>query len=241
MFKKVLLASCAVAAMSFGAQAADLPSRVVKPAPYMAAPVFTWTGFYVGAQAGYAWGDSTGGAYLINGGPVGIGKLDPDGFFGGLHVGYNYQFSNVVIGVEIDGNYAGVNGSVDRLYDGAGVLTPVGNYAKAEMDWNGSARLRLGYAFDRIMPFITGGVALANYKFTPTYLGTGTLSNSSTHVGWTIGAGIDYAITNNFIAGVEYRYADYGKEKYAIPGFPINDSRIDLKTHDVRLRLSYKF
>lgn len=186
-------------------------------------------------------GDSTGGAYDRSTGAVDAnGALDPDGFFGGLHAGYNYQFSNVVVGVEIDGNFAGINGSVDRLYDGAGVR-PVGNYAKAEMDWNGSARLRLGYAFDRIMPFITGGVALANYKFTPTYVATGTLSNSSMHVGWTIGAGVDYAITNNFIAGVEYRYADYGKEKYDVPGFSLYESRIDLKTHDVRLRLSYKF
>jgi outer membrane immunogenic protein len=239
--KNLLLAATALIASASLAFAADLPQRQVAPALYSAA-AFSWAGFYVGAQADYAWGDSTGGAYYRSTGAInGIGALDPDGFFGGLHAGYNYQFSNIVVGVEIDGNYAGINGSLDRLHDGAGALKPVGNYAKAEMDWNGSARLHFGYAFDRIMPFITGGVALANYKFTPTYLGTGTLSNSSTHVGWTIGAGVDYAITNNFIAGVEYRYSDYGKEKYDLPGFPLYESRIDLKTHDVRLRLGYKF
>jgi outer membrane immunogenic protein len=145
-----------------------------------------------------------------------------------------------VVGVEVDGNYAGVDGSVDRLHFGNGAPAP-GNYAKAEMNWNGSARLRLGYAFDRILPYITGGAALANYKFTPTFVGTGTLPNSSTHASWTIGAGVDYAITHNLIAGVEYRYADYGKKKYDISGFPAFESRVDLKTHDVRLRLSYKF
>lgn len=235
MLRSKLLLASAVALMSSTAFAADLA-----PAPYEpAAPVylpFSWTGFYVGAQAGYLWGESKGGAYFRANGAVDVdGSVDPDGFTGGVHAGYNYQFDQFVVGVEGDVNFSGAD-------SGRVALSAPGNFASSKLTWEGSARLRVGYAFDRFLPYVTGGVAFGEYEFKPFYAGVGqVLNNSTTHVGWTVGAGLEYAFTDNITGRIEYRYTDFGEEKYAIPGFPAEESKVDLQTHAVRVGISYKF
>lgn len=205
--------------------------------------VYDWSGGYVGVQAGYGWGNSTGGVYIRSpSAPYGTAGFDPDGFLGGLYAGYNHQFGdNVIFGAEADLNYARLTADVDSFRYENGDPVPSGNSARAEMTWNGSVRIRAGYAFDRFLPYIAGGMAFGRYEFTPTYLVTGPLPGAKTQTGWTIGAGVDYAVTDNLIARVEYRYTDYGDARYDIPGFPGEETRVDLKTHDVRIGIAYKF
>jgi len=222
--KFALLASLAIATPALAADLSPLPTE---PAAY------TWTGLYVGAEAGYAWGNSTyDGAGSPAGPPFISTSLDPKGGFGGAYVGYNYQFNgNYVVGVEADANFADVKG------DNTFAVFP-GVVASGDLEWFGSARLRAGYAFDRFLPFVTGGVAIGRYSGTE----NGTLENSETMVGWTAGAGLEYAVTDNLIARVEYRYADYGRKSQSpLFNFPTEQVRLDLTTNDVRVGLSYKF
>lgn len=200
---------------------------------------FDWTGAYVGGQVGYARGDSTGGAYPLAAGVPGIGSIDPDGFIGGIHAGFNHQFSNsVVFGLEGEINHSNIDGA-SALYQG-GILLP-NNSATAKMSWNGAVRARAGYAIDRFLPYIAGGVSFGRYEFTPDYGATQAIPDSKMHTGWNIGAGVEYAVTEKLTTRIEFRTTDYGKATYEIPGFPAYESRVNLKTHDIRIGLSYKF
>ena len=222
--KFAFLASLATATPAL---AADFSPQPTEPVAY------NWTGIYVGAQAGYAWGNSTyDGAGSPAGPPFISTSLDPKGGFGGAYVGYNYQFNgNYVVGVEADANFADVKG------DNTFAVFP-GVVASGDLKWFGSARLRAGYAFDRFLPFVTGGLAIGHYSGTE----NGALENSENMVGWTAGAGLEYAVTDNLIARVEYRYADYGRKSQSAPfNFPTEQARLDLTTNDVRVGLSYKF
>lgn len=217
MFKKVVLAAAFVLG-AFAAQAADLPSTKRAPvAPVFAA--YNWTGFYVGLQGGYGWGRS-----LHRQGAASSGKIESDGGLIGATVGYNYQINSFVIGLEGDLAYSGIRG---------GTLTncaPPG--CRTEMDWFGTVRGRLGYAFDRVMPYITAGAAIGNVTGK-----VGLLSGSETRVGWTVGGGVEAAIWNNWTAKVEYLYADMGKFDYiSAPAIST-----DLRVHIVRAGVNYRF
>ncbi len=192
-----------------------------------AAPVFSWTGGYIGLQAGYAWGN---GNVDQIGGP-GFIDTDPDGFLGGVYGGYNYQMSNnIVIGAELDFVYANVDGS-GQVFLAPGV--PSGVTATEELNWSGAARLRLGYAVDRFLPYIAGGVAFGDVDISSNGGGP---SFGDTFTGWTIGVGLDYAMTDNLLLRAEYRYTDFGSES-----FEDFASDVDLKTNEVRLGIAYKF
>lgn len=160
------------------AAAADLSYPA--PAAYAPAPVFTWTGFYIGANAGYGWGEAD---Y----------SPDVDGFIGGLQAGYNWQGAGpLVLGIEADLQYADVSSSAFTL------------------DYFGTVRARLGYAFDQFLVYGTGGFAYGRGTFE-----TFGLSNSQNQFGWTVGAGAEYAIDNNWSVKGEYLYLDLGEESYS--------------------------
>lgn len=128
-------ASAVALALSIPAAfAADLPAY--EPAPVVAVPSFTWTGPYIGVQAGYSWGKSA--------------KADPDGFVIGGYAGYNVQFDNspIVVGIETDFNYADIDGKK--------------NGTKVSSDFNGATRARIGYAFDRFLVYGAGGLAYSD-------------------------------------------------------------------------------
>ncbi|MBZ9743312.1 MULTISPECIES: outer membrane protein [unclassified Mesorhizobium] len=230
--KLALLASLVIATPAL---AADLSPQPTEPVAY------DWTGVYVGAEAGYVWGSST---YDSAGSPAGppytSASLNPKGAFGGAYVGYNYQFDgNYVIGVEADANFA--SAKADNTFSGF----PPPAFASSDLKWFGSARLRAGYAFDRFLPFVTGGLAIGKYSagtsLSP-FLGSPPSEISDTMVGWTAGAGLEYAVTDNLIARVEYRYSDYGRQSQSTPFiFTTQAARVDLTTNDVRVGLSYKF
>jgi outer membrane immunogenic protein len=186
--RRLLLGTTALAVMSAGAIAADLPARgpALAPAPVYAAPIFTWSGFYVGLNAGVGFGDDDRSglrAIAAPGAPVGIvnavnyvntglaargNRDDRTGFTGGAQIGYNWQFGSMVIGLEADINY------LDRKGRGAAyTLVGAGPYAGYELDvnearsgsnWFGTIRPRIGFAFDRTMIYATGGLAYSGSK-----------------------------------------------------------------------------
>ncbi|MBB4040007.1 outer membrane immunogenic protein [Microvirga flocculans] len=227
----LLAASAALALAASTAQAADLPSRY-SPAPaYNALPVFTWTGFYAGLNAGYGWnvGDSR---YYDPAFGTSYGKRK-GGFVGGAQAGYNYQFGMFVAGVETDLQYAAV-GNKGASY---------GNiYYPGDSDgFFGTIRARGGVAFDRALVYGTAGFAYGdiggNKGYDPIL---GHHSGDEINWGWTIGGGVEYAITNNFTAKVEGLYVDIDtKDNYALGGRANVDR--DAEFGVLRAGLNYKF
>lgn len=218
---KHLIAAAAAATVLIASPAisADLYDPVAPVAPEVYGPtVFSWAGPYVGAQIGFGWGETRG---KIKGSRRGI---DTDGVIGGLYGGYNAQLTpNFVLGGEADISWSDISG--DRNIGG--------RKYEARTDWQGTIRARAGAAFDRILVYGTGGVAFAGNNMKKQARG----SEGQTHVGWTLGAGVEGAITENIVARGEYLYAGYGKEDYN----KINAKGVDLNTSVVRAGVAYKF
>ena len=207
MIRRIALgavSALAITAMVPAAMAADLPAYEA-PAPVVAVPSFTWTGPYIGVQAGYSWGSAA--------------RANKDGFLVGGYAGYNVQLDNspVVLGIETDFNYADIDGRHGR--------------ARVDSDWNGATRARVGYAFDRFLVYAAGGVAYADRNLR--IRGSG--SDSKTALGWTVGGGVEYAATDDVAVRAEYRYNDYGKDRFNIGG------RSEYTDHSVRVGVAYKF
>jgi outer membrane immunogenic protein len=206
--KRLLLASTALcAALAPSAFAADLPTvKGPPPAPAVAPPVFNWTGFYIGGNVGAMWSqdgvETTDG---FGGLPVGTtDTVDPSGLVGGVQAGYNYQFSNIVAGVEGDLDWSSARGSRDSVWGLTGL-----NHT-ASTPFFGDVRARLGLAVDRFLPYVTGGVVFAEQRNS---LGAVFLTPPSTGrsegTGWAIGAGVEYAIDNHWSAKAEYLYTQF--------------------------------
>jgi outer membrane immunogenic protein len=256
--RKLLLTTMALAMLSGigGALAADLPTRKGPPiAPVYIPPPFTWTGFYVGANAGYGWlnGNDVNalpfGAFPAAGFAVATSRgSNSGGFLGGVQAGYNYQFGvgqGFVLGIESDIDYAQLgrnNGNgiqtpfILPAFPGT-VFTPT-NVASGSGNnqWLGTVRLRAGYAWDRFLLFGTGGLAFGEVNrnggsgggvastasgFVNPFTGAvapaaatnffpGFGKNSASNVGWTLGAGAEYAFTYNWTVKTEYLYANFG-------------------------------
>lgn len=221
-----LLSAGVVAALlaSTTAFAADLPSRKQAPvAPVVYAPAFTWTGAYVGLNAGYGFGKIT---------KAGTYFEDPKGFVGGGQVGYNYQLpNNVVVGVETDLQYADLRSKVNATGVAAGL--PAGT--KNGVEYFGTVRPRVGYAMDRTLLYVTAGLAYGNQKLNVPGVGSG----SSTNLGWTAGGGAEYAFTNNITGKVEGLYVNLDNHNY------VATTRVSTKSGSefgvVRAGVNYKF
>lgn len=207
--------------LSGAAQAADL--GVDLP---MSAPGFDWTGFYAGAQAGYGWGrsDITG----DDGGPFSVSP-DIDGGFIGGHIAGLWQFDQAVLGAEAELNYASINGTAD-----AGP----GNVFGSDVKWFGSVNAKAGYAMDRVLIYGIGGVAFAGIE--TSQAAGASFAQARTSTGWTLGAGIDYAFSNNVVVGAQYRYYDFGKEHFDAPD-AFSDRDQDVKLQTLGVNFSYKF
>ena len=214
------LAAFGFLAGSFSTQAADIPRPVYKGVSPVVA-YYNWTGFYVGINAGYGFGTSTWTFPAVS--------PKPTGFLAGGTVGYNYQVGSIVYGIEGDFDYANVKGSVTC----AVVLT-----CETKNTYLGTIRGRLGYAFDRWLPYITAGGAYGNVKATATPIALGGAA-SKAEFGWTAGAGLEYAFLSNWSAKIEYLYVDLGSFD---TGFttPVPD-KVSFKENIVRAGLNYKF
>jgi outer membrane immunogenic protein len=232
--KNVLAAAALALLTTTSAFAADLGTRKPSPVPVFAS--FSWTGFYVGADAGYSFGQ---GNFNVTGVAGAVSSPDPSGFTLGGHAGYRYQLqNNVVLGVE-----ARVFANFDTA--DAAQLGAFPNSGRLENAWGGDARLSLGYAFGRFLPYIAGGLAFGEIEGCTTAgvggpCAAGT-NFSETRVGWTIGGGLAYAVTDNFIARVDYAYSDLGRKTYSTPGVAGGFTRAKLETHAIRAGISFKF
>ncbi|SER52427.1 outer membrane immunogenic protein [Faunimonas pinastri] len=238
--KKILLLSAAATALLGGtAFAADLPMHETAPAPVAAVvQPFNWTGFYAGIQAGYAFGGDDHARYNVAGVPD--VSLSPEGFVGGGHIGYNFApnfltnmiGSSFLIGVEGDIEYADV--------DDSGTNTAgLGAYAKSQINWQASMRGRLGWTWDRFLVYATGGAAYADVDVRGGDLFGNTVKKSDDAWGYTVGGGLEYALSDHLTTRVEYRYTDFGDVKANLGGGV--REKVDLDTHAVRAAISYKF
>ncbi len=219
--KRLMLACVGAAAFAGAATAADLPPRVAPyyRAPPAVVPIYTWSGFYLGVNGGGGWGssawDSTG-SFNVSGGLV------------GGTIGYNYQFGQAVFGVEGDIDWSGIKGTTNNFCL-AGCTT--------SNTWLSTVRGRLGYAADRFMPYVTAGGAFGNVQAsTPGFAG-----GSSTQAGWTVGAGLEFAIAGNWTAKAEYLYVDLGKFNCGITCGAAFTDNVSFTANIVRGGINYRF
>ncbi len=225
MLRKLLMSTVVLFGATGIASAADLPTTKGEPIYAPPPPIFTWTGLYIGAQAGYQFGHSS----TFSGG--GFPGYNPSGVDGGAHIGYNYQVGQFVAGLEGD-----VNGS---SYHGSNAFGALTAYNTTE-NVDGSVRGRLGVAWDRALIYATGGAAFGNFRNQyVSGLGADTLWN--TRVGWTVGGGVEYALDNNWSLRAEYRYTDYpGFTEFAANSLGANVYKHETDNR-VQLGVSYKF
>ena len=214
MIKPLLLAGPMAVLLAGAASAADLPRRVAPPV-FTTVPAFSWTGFYAGLNAGYGFDASSSGATVIgtsaasgiiaNGADPGLvafsNRNANNGFSGGGQVGYNYQFtpgSGVVAGVEADAQYLGF-GSNRSAASFVGTpnpdLTFVNPNGLSTLDYFGTVRGRLGYAFDRTLVYGTGGFAYGGGGGSS--VGLPNSSSDTFRTGWAAGGGVEYALPSD--------------------------------------------
>jgi outer membrane immunogenic protein len=215
-------------------------------APLAPLPVFTWTGFELGAQVGGGWGQT---GVRVNGIPIfpPSDRFTSSGVFGGIHVGFNYQFAGpIVAGVQLEYNFAGITGTASA---------PPLNYLNTAIRQFGSADARLGVAFDRLLIYAIGGFAYADIRsqIQLTGLAPGIIDFFAVNrYGFDIGGGLEYNFYGNWTARAEYRYYNWGTRGFNTAGFgsfvntfaipfaiPNHTARETMQTG--RIGLTYKF
>ena len=204
--KKLLVVCIAAAALcATPALAADM--AVKAPPPVAAAPGYSWTGFYIGLEGGGAWGQ----AEQTSPRPFDSGKYSTSGGLFGGTVGYNWQSGAAVFGLETDLSWASIRGSTTGTNPAFGTCFGSPPNCNSKIEALGTVRGRLGYAWQNLLPYITGGLAYANLHGAE---GTGGFGGSgSTWVaGWTIGGGLEAVIYKNWTAKLEYLYFDLGNQ-----------------------------
>ena len=262
-----LFATAAVG-ISVSAFAADMP---MKAPAYVPAPMLSsWSGFYVGLNAGYSWGHSSidyaQGAGLIFGVPPYINggafstSVDPGSFIGGGQLGLNYQSGIWVFGAEADIAWR------DRTDTATFALNPVvvgvggGDtlLLSDEQKWVGTVRGRLGVSpggMSNWLFYVTGGLAYGGFEHSVTQncnVGCGqvrVITDSTTKAGWTVGGGVEVALNHNWSVGAEYLYMDFGTDTLTAPAagnllgattFPATTTSFHDKSQVARLKLNYK-
>ena len=255
MVRRLLLSTAAAAAMIGAAGAADLPSRRPPPPAYVPPiPIFTWTGFYVGVNAGGAFRTNHGfdnavffggAAPFLAAGVINNNTGTSARFIGGGQAGFNWQINQFVVGVEGDGQ-ALVGGNTNNNNFGG-----FGNNG-TRTAFLGTVRGRAGVAFDRFLVYGTGGVAFGSSSWPNTFIGTvggvpavfTTNNSTNTRVGYAAGAGVEYAFTPNWSAKVEYLFTDLGRNNRSfvapggLAGFTFNNRE---QNHIVRAGVNYRF
>ena len=225
-------------ATTHAAMAADMPVKA-RPAPVA---VFTWTGCYIGGHAGWLKGDSD---FRSNVQVAGF-ELDQtikhNEFTGGALAGCNLQYGQWVFGFEGDASYA--------KSDKFAVVDPTNRdeIFRTRLDWYGTVRGRVGIAFDRVLLYGTGGAAISRIRYSYENYVDGTLAvlenrnDARAGIGWVAGAGLDYALTNNWIIGVEGLFYNFAKKQLLSPAinFP-NTETAETQFAVIRGRLIYKF
>ena len=222
-----LIAIGSTIAFSQIAVGADLPVKA--PVAPVIVP-YSWTGFYVGGHLGYGFDKSSTG---ITGNTPAINVLtslgtipnslaiDPDGWLAGVQLGYNYQIQRFVVGIEADLSLTDIDGNASVTNPGP--VLPFARYttsAEQRMKWFGTVRGRLGFTpLNNLMIFATGGLAFGRIEYAGNINRSAILvnfnipgSDTATKTGWTVGGGVEYALTNRWSVKGEYLYYDLGNE-----------------------------
>ena len=184
--KKLLVSTAALLGFAGSAMAADLAPRYAEPMAPMSPYAYNWTGFYLGLHAGYGFG-----------GDFDALRDGATGFLGGVQAGYNWQYDPFVFGIEGELSYSGIGDSFGGV--------------DADLNWKGAITPRLGFAFDRFMPYVKAGIAFGDVEFS-----SALFDESEMMAGWTVGLGVEYALTNNLSLKVEYDYTDLGRDNFAL-------------------------
>lgn len=261
--KKRLMTSAAAATMGLfvaaNAHAADLytPPPVVEPMPE---PAFSWTGFYLGGHIGWGWArqdatiDEDIAVNEVSQFPGAV-KLRGNGVLGGVQAGYNWQVSpNWLVGAEIDWTATDLKDTetFPNLFSdgepaGLGFIE-----WKRNTKWLASLRARLGWTWDRMLLYATGGVAFNRSKYSGFDVFDGGCpgcvedSFSKTKVGFVLGGGLEYAIASNWSLRAEYLYYRFGDVKSGIAEFDSGEPGArflfdDLNIHTVRAGVNWLF
>jgi len=249
--RKLLFATVAVLAAISTASAADLPVYTKAPPP---APLFSWTGFYVGLNVGGKWARTDGHVDADGIDTIGLDRTTDSTVIGGGQIGYNWQApgSPWVFGIEADADAQ--HWTTTRTLGGATVFFLPGDTFTVESHWQASVRGRIGYAaWDRTLIYVTGGVAFTQMKVgtalvsSAGLLGGFAATDDTTVVGGTVGVGFEYAFTNNISLGIEGRWTGYGTQDFD-GGSPVVGGvatplthHVNLDTADVLGKLNFRF
>jgi outer membrane immunogenic protein len=250
------------------ASAADLPARTYTKAPVVGAPVDSWTGWYVGVNGGGEWGRTDAGLGIVNnsfnaGATAAIlagsnNRIKSSGGLAGGQFGYLWQSGSFVGGLEASIDWMGARGSITQ----SGLLAPPANtFNESESiktDWMALLLGRAGVDLNGWLPYVTGGLAVANLKYSNVFTTVGgiasTASISQTRAGWAAGAGLEYRLAQNWSLRGEYLYADFGSVSGTSPVVDANGIQFNLanggltfqhsanlRENIVRAALSYHF
>jgi len=220
-FRAAIAAAVLIAPVS--AHAADLGGRMPHPTYYAPAPASTnWTGFYAGINGGYGFGKSEWDPLVVSTNP------SPKGFLAGFTLGYNYQSGAWVWGFEGDLDFSDMKGSA-----ACGVAT-----CETKNSWLGTARARLGYAGgSNWLVYATGGAAVGDVKASNSLVGTATANK----IGWTAGAGAEYAMWSNWTVKAEYLYVDLGSTTCDVSCAAFVGDKVTFKANLLRAGVNYRF
>lgn len=266
--KKILLAGAALTVLAAPAFAADLPAPM--PAP-IAAPLpvddWDWTGFYIGAHGGYAWGEADTEVTLERA-TFGTATIyddsdDLDGFFGGGQIGINKQYGNFLIGLEADGSWSGIDGDgTSSVTVPTGVLGPAeadfDTSVDTEIEWLATARVRAGVVWNRALLYATGGAAVAGVDSEFNVENTGgpaaldgyefSFGDDERLLGWTIGGGVEVAVTKYLTVKAEYLYMDFEEFEVSAadttaPGGDafLYEAEQDIDLHTIKLGVNWRW
>jgi outer membrane immunogenic protein len=231
--KRILFTTVSLGALALASQASAADLAVYRKAPPATPAVYDWSGFYIGGFGGYAFGNQN----LNNAlGAAGFANFtanwETHGAFGGGEIGYNWQSGDLVFGLEADGAATAIRGNDNFA---------LGSNDANQLNWVGSVRARGGITVDRLMLFFTGGWAFGDIEHTNTNPGVGVDKFTSYRSGLTAGGGMAYAITNNLIGKVEYRYYDLGTYQRLAPTNGALPYSVANTYSTVLLGLDYKF
>lgn len=237
--QSALLAAVAVVSFASVASAADMPTKAPMVAP-IAAPMYDWSGFYIGGDAG--WQGSTIDLSSPDSGPLSYSPRHSSFALGGF-LGYQHQFGQVVLGVE--GGYMSAFGDVSFATPTSTIFRLGGtaiSQAKLKDIWSVGARA--GWAMGQWMPYVTGGYANGSFQFNVQNPFTNPPEQANARNGGAyFGGGFDWAAWNNWILGLEYRHYAFSSKSAAatISGFFFENVNFAPKTDTVMARVSYKF
>ena len=253
--KKILLAAAGLVALSVApALAADLPARTYTKAPAVVAPIYNWGGFYIGANGG---GGSAHKCWDLNGiGGVAFpaiseGCHDATGGLAGGQIGYRWQSTNWVFGVEAQGDWADLKGSNTSLLVPAGLAALGISYSnQTKIDAIGLFTGQVGYAWNNVLWYVKGGAAATHDKYNGRFLGVTFDTASETRWGGAVGTGVEIGFAPGWSVAVEYDHLFMGSRNNtftfttaAAPTFT-GTSRIDNIRQDVDMgtvRVNYSF